>query len=884
MVVNDVPGEECRIAILQDGRLDDLYAERVATATSVGNIYKGRVTNVEQAIQAAFIEFGHAQKGFLHYSDLHPRYFPGGDKTEKVGKKTSRRERPPLQECLKRGDEILVQVIKEGIGTKGPTLTSYLSIPGRLMVMMPYMDKVGVTRRVEDDDERKAMRAILDQLDLPEDFGFIVRTAGMGQTRTELKRDVAYLQRLWKVMAKRIDSAGAPCELYTESDLLLRTIRDNLRPSIEAILVDSEPAWERAVAFLRVVAPRSAPPVVHYRRSMPIFHAFEVERQIEMIHSRSVPLPSGGALVIDQTEALVAIDVNSGKSRRSRDAESNAYNTNLEAAEEITRQLRLRDLGGIIVNDFIDMRQLSHRREVLARFRDGLKRDRARTTTLPISTLGLLEMTRQRMRPSLRMANYVECQSCTGHGEIKSADAVANDILREIGFLLHCDEAARVEVAVAPRVASAMLSSRRRVLDAIERRMEKQVDVRIIESFAGDRVEYYAYDDRGADLELDNLTPSSRPTVADLLAEMDLPEGEIESEVEQESGRRRRRRRRKAPPAADATAIVLSAEFARELDEIEAQAEAEEAAEKEAKASASEGRSAGDATPNDDSAEDDQGGPRKKRRRRRRRRRKMAPLIEVPSRLHVLAKAMDITSKDILAAYMQRGGESACGFDIKSHASMVCPEDAAIIQGWFVQQPADTEPEAPAAEQATTEGDAAEDGDQGVTKKRRRRRRGGRGRGRRPSAEAQDVDQGDQGDAEGTAKVASSDDSMPMEDSSDSTEARPRRRRRRRSSRGTGSDTPRETRSDASPASTEAADSTTESNAESPGPRKESGRRRKVAAKKTSDGSSEVEAKPVADAPASPKPKAAPKRRSLYGSSRRSLVPGEVTAAQSKDA
>ncbi|MBT7351965.1 MAG: S1 RNA-binding domain-containing protein, partial [Phycisphaerae bacterium] len=255
MLVNDVPGEECRIAIVRDGRLEDLFTERAATATSVGNIYKGRVSNVESAIQAAFIDYGQTQNGFLHISDLHPRYFPGGEQSEKVGRKTARHDRPPIQRALKRGDEILVQVLKEGIGTKGPTLTSYLSMPGRLMVMMPYMDKVGVTRRVEDEDERKAMRKVLDSLDLPDDFGFILRTAGMGQTKRELNRDVAYLTRMWKVMEKRISKTGVPAELYTESDLVLRTVRDVLRPEIKAIIVDNENAYNRVKAFLSVIAP-----------------------------------------------------------------------------------------------------------------------------------------------------------------------------------------------------------------------------------------------------------------------------------------------------------------------------------------------------------------------------------------------------------------------------------------------------------------------------------------------------------------------------------------------------------------------------------------------------------------------------------------------------
>ena len=853
MVVNDVPGEECRIAMLQEGRLDDLFAERAATATSVGNIYKGRVTNVEQAIQAAFIDFGHAQKGFLHYSDLHPRYFPGGDKTEKVGKKTARRERPPLQKCLKKGDEILVQVIKEGIGTKGPTLTSYLSIPGRLMVMMPHMDKVGVTRRVEDDGERKAMRAVLDKLELPENFGFIVRTAGMGQSQTELKRDVAYLTRLWKVMEKRINTAGAPCELYTESDLVLRTIRDNLRPDIEAIMVDSEAAYDRIVAFLRVVAPRSSPPVVHYRRTMPIFHAFEVERQIEMIHSREVSLPSGGALVIDQTEALVAIDVNSGRSRKSRDAESNAFNTNMEAAEEIARQLRLRDLGGIIVNDFIDMRQHKNRREVLARFTESLKRDRARTSVLPISDLGLLEMTRQRMRPSLRMANYVECQSCSGQGELKSSDAVANDILREIGFLLHCSETDRVEVAVAPRVASSLLSTRRRMLDAIEQRMGKEVDVRIIESFAGDRVEYYAYDARGADLDLDALTPSAKPVLADLQAEMDLSEEDLQSDVEKKAHGRRRRRRSSKAPAADATTIALSEDFARELDEIEAQALREEKAETAAKAAGkvspdtsekASGDSDGDASGSGKST-----GGRKKRRRRGRRRRTIEPLINEPSRLHVLAKLMEITSKEILAKYIDAGGEEATGFSIKSHASSVTLEQAVIIQGWFAPSPPEptAETSSDGGKVATSQGEESTT-EEGGTKKRRRRRRGGRGRRRRgPGDGVESTDTAAAG-AESAEASATSDEVSP-----------------------------------------EPATEASGTEAEARNPRTRNRRVRKKAANKTDTSGSDRDAggeraeAPRADAAVEEKPAAKPKRRSLYGS-RRKISPGEAAVAKAKDA
>ena len=553
MVVNDSPGVECRIAILDEGHLDELYTEHVVSATKVGNIYKGRVTNVEAAIQAAFIDYGQGQSGFLHISDLHPRYFPGKERTEHVGRKIARRERPPIQQALKRGDEILVQVLKEGIGTKGPTLTSYLSIPGRLLVMMPDMDRVGVSRRVEDEEERREMRKILDDLDLPEDFGFILRTAGVGQSKTELKRDVAYLTRLWKVMEKRIKAVGAPSELYIESDLLLRTIRDVLRPSISAIVVDSESAYDRVSTFLRVVAPRSAAKVVHYKRNTPIFHAFDIERQIELIHSREVPLKSGGQLVIDQTEALVAIDVNSGRSRSARDSESNALNTNLEAVAEICRQLRLRDLGGIIINDLIDMRIMRNRRRVEDSMRDNLKRDRAKTLPLKISELGILEMTRQRMRPSLKMSHYMACPNCEGHGEIRSPDYVGADATRQIGYLLQYDRVARVEAVCSPRVASVLLSSKRRDLDRLEDESNKKIIVRVSEAIATDKVVFYAYDVRNADIDIRNLPIPQPPTVDELDKEA---KGSPATETKKKRSRSRSRGRR-TPQPADAAAIAL---------------------------------------------------------------------------------------------------------------------------------------------------------------------------------------------------------------------------------------------------------------------------------------------------------------------------------------
>ncbi|MFO0859894.1 MAG: Rne/Rng family ribonuclease [Phycisphaerales bacterium] len=513
MLVNYVPGEECRIAIVEDGKLEEFTSEKFASQSRVGNIYVGKVINVEPAIQAAFVDFGVGENGFLHVSDLHPRYFPGesDDATEQVGHKTPRRERPPIQAALRRGDEVFVQVLKEGVGTKGPTLTSYLSIPGRFLVMMPQMDKVGVSRKVEDEEQRRKMREILDQLDLPEGFGFILRTAGLERTKMELKRDLAYLVRLYKDMERRRAQGDKPRLLYAESDLLVRALRDQLTTDVDEIIIDNEQALQRASRFLKIVAPRTSTKLLHYPGKTPIYHAFAIEEQIAHIHAREVPLPSGGRLVIDQTEALVAIDVNSGKSRDSRDAEENAYQTNMEAVDEICRQLRLRDQGGIVVNDLIDMRSLAHRKEIESRFRERLKRDRARTTISTISQFGILEMTRQRMRASAESVHFADCPTCRGRGLVQRPESVTGDALRELAALLDVDKVGRVELVVSPRVAGELLSTKRHLLGRIERASGKRVDVRVSEAVPVDRVTFYAYDPAGADIDLTQPLPRKRP-------------------------------------------------------------------------------------------------------------------------------------------------------------------------------------------------------------------------------------------------------------------------------------------------------------------------------------------------------------------------------------
>ena len=766
LLVDDVPGESCRIAILEKGRLEELFVERTQSATAVGNIYKARVVNVESSIQAAFVDYGQGMNGFLHVSDLHPRYFPGGDKTEKVGRKTPRRERPPIQDALKKGQEILVQVLKQGVGTKGPTVTSYLSIPGRLLVMMPGMDRVGVSRKV-DDDQREKMRRILDELDLPDGFGFIVRTAGYDKTKTELKRDAAYLKRLWTQLEKRMDRVGAPSELYTEGDLVVRTIRDVVDASIDSIVINSRTGFERASTFLSVVSPKSGPKVRYYDKPVPLFDAFDVERQIDLIHAREVPLRSGGALVIDQTEAMVAIDVNSGRSRGARDAESNAVSTNREAADEIVRQLRLRDQGGLVVCDFIDMRFARNRKEIEDRLAENLRQDRARTTFLPISEFGLVEMTRQRIRPSIRSQYFTPCQSCTGLGEIRNPDSVAADAVRRAARILAVDKVERVELVCGTRVASALLSGHRRRIDDLERRSGGRVDIRISEQIGSDRFDVYAYDDRNADIDISRLPLLKTPVLTDFVESLDDVGDEAEDDVATGNGNgngdgdgRRRRRRRRKPAPADVVSIAMAGGF--DIDDDDEDDDEETIAERLAKPL--------DTDTDADQDETSEGGGRKRRRRRRRRGRgnrsgeegdgttsestsgstsesretpaePPAPAEpESPVRVHALAKELGITSKEILAAVV----EKLESLELKNHMSSIPGEFVGTVRGFFAPDPPETpevddaEP-APQAEDAAAASPDGEDVDENgePRKKRRRRRRGGRRRRRRSDDDAE---------------------------------------------------------------------------------------------------------------------------------------------------
>ena len=496
MLINVLQQEESRIAILEDGVLEELYVERHSAENYVGNIYKGKVVNIEPSIQAAFVDFGVGRNGFLHISDVEYQYYKhllpngrperGGDDEddefddEPRGRRgggrggprrvneRSARNKPPIQEVFQRGSEVLVQVIKEGLGSKGPTLSTYISIPGRYLVLMPGLQRVGVSRKIADDDARRKLRDALHDLNPPPGLGFIIRTAGLDRTKSDLQRDLNYLMRLWHLVVRRIKKYPGPIDIYEESDMIIRTIRDIYNGEIDSVLIDEPKAYERAVEFMKIVMPKHVDRIKLYDGKEPLFHKFKIEEEIAKIQNRHVPLKGGGSIVIDQTEALVAIDVNSGNFRVDDDAEETSYQVNLRAAEEISRQIRLRDLGGVIVNDFIDMREERHRRGVEKALRDAVRRDRARTKILRISPFGLIEMTRQRIRPSLRRSVYENCPCCNGMAQVKTAESMAIEVMRTLMNVANRGGIQKISIEVHDRVAAFLNNRKRKDVTGLE--------------------------------------------------------------------------------------------------------------------------------------------------------------------------------------------------------------------------------------------------------------------------------------------------------------------------------------------------------------------------------------------------------------------------------
>jgi ribonuclease G len=430
---------ETRVAVLEEGRLEEFTIERTTEERLVGSIFKGKVRNLQDDLKAAFVDIGFEKNAFLHYWDIVPSSFDSG--VEIVEREGRRRDKPKItQKDIPRvyppGSDIIVQVTKGPIGTKGPRVTTNLVLPGRYLVLLPNSDQSGISRKIENPHERQRLKQILRDLSIPEGMGVIMRTVGEGQQTRYFVRDLALLLEEWREIQERMKSQGPATCVFQEPDLIERTVRDFLTEDVERIVVDSPRAYERMREMISKISKRSADKVKVYAEPQPIFDRFNISRQLENAFSRQVHLKSGGYIVVDETEALVAIDVNTGRHKGGKDQESAILKVNLEAADEIARQLRLRNMGGLIVLDFIDMKSRRDQQQVYQRMKENLRREKAKTHVLPISQLGLMEMTRQRHSESVHAAVYDDCPYCKGRGKVKSTLTMSVEIQRKLSEIL----------------------------------------------------------------------------------------------------------------------------------------------------------------------------------------------------------------------------------------------------------------------------------------------------------------------------------------------------------------------------------------------------------------------------------------------------------------
>lgn len=482
---------ETRVAILHEGRLEDFNVERTNDERQVGSIYKGRVKNLEDGLKAAFVDIGFEKNAFLHYWDIVPNNFDSG--VEIVERASKKRQKPKItHKDIPRlypvGSEIVIQVTKGPIGTKGPRVTTNLAIPGRYLVLLPTSDQSGVSRKIESPEERQRLKQIVRKLTLPEGMGVIIRTAGQGQKARYFVRDLAILLEEWEQIRETINNEAAPKCVYQEPDLVERTVRDFLTEDVERIVVDTSVEYERIRKKISRISERSARKVKYYRENQPIYDRFGISRQIESAFSRQVHLKGGGYIVIDETEALVAIDVNTGRHKSSgKDADSTIYKVNLESAEEICRQLRLRNVGGLIILDFIDMKSRKDQQAVYQRVKDCLRNDKAKTHVLPISQLGLMEMTRQRHSESMQAAAYDDCPYCRGKGHIKSPLTMSVEIQRKLSELLkkrdRDDSDYQLMIVVSPPIFKRLKQEDEEFIINLEKRYFGRLSFRADEDF-----------------------------------------------------------------------------------------------------------------------------------------------------------------------------------------------------------------------------------------------------------------------------------------------------------------------------------------------------------------------------------------------------------------
>lgn len=483
ILINATQPEELRVAMVDGQKLYNFDIETTARKQTKSNIYKGRITRLEPSLEAAFVDYGAERHGFLPLKDVARSYFLQKDKIPELealqsGENVSTNNRFGIKDVLKEGQELIIQVDKEERGSKGAALTTFISLAGRYLVLMPNNPRAGgVSRRIEG-DERSEAREALGSLEIPDGMGVILRTAGVHKTPEELKWDLEYLLQLWHAIETSAAAHPAPFLIYQESNVIIRAIRDYLREDISEILIDNEEIYQEAVDFMKQVMPYHLNKVKFYRDNVPLFTRYQIESQIESAFQREVKLPSGGAIIFDHTEALLSIDINSARSTKGGDIEETALNTNLEAVDEIARQLRLRDLGGLVVIDFIDMLSHKNQREVENRLKESLKMDRARVQVGRISRFGLLEMSRQRLRPSLGESSQVVCPRCKGQGSIRSVESLSLSILRVIEEDAMKEKTAKIITQVPVDVATFLLNEKRQAIQEIEKR--QQIDIILI--------------------------------------------------------------------------------------------------------------------------------------------------------------------------------------------------------------------------------------------------------------------------------------------------------------------------------------------------------------------------------------------------------------------
>ncbi|MDI6686747.1 MAG: Rne/Rng family ribonuclease [Desulfobacterales bacterium] len=467
ILINAIDPEECRIAKVKDGRLEEFHIESAAREIIHSNIYKGIIARIEPSLQAVFVDYGGERHGFLQKHEIHSDYFQDshlGDHS--------------ITNIVKRGQELIVQVTKDPYMKKGAMLSTLISLPGRYIVLLPGSKTRGISRKVENEDERKRLKSIIDGLALPEGFGIIIRTAGTDTTKSLVSRDLKYLLRLWKNIKKNVKDVKAPALLYKDRNIVLRSIRDYFTPDVTEILIDDPSVFRETKDFVNIISPKHTKIVKFYKGAKPIFTKYQLEDQIASIFENRVALKSGGSIVIEQTEAMVSIDVNSGKGTKKKSIEETAFMTNIEAAEEIARQLRLRDLGGLIVIDFIDMRDQKHKTKVEGVLKINIKGDKAKIKTGKITRFGLLEISRQRLRPSIKFGGFESCRYCKGKGLTPSPETLGVSFLRKLSLGALKDGISSVKAVVPIEVANYLLNKKRKEIFDMEARLNLSVEIK----------------------------------------------------------------------------------------------------------------------------------------------------------------------------------------------------------------------------------------------------------------------------------------------------------------------------------------------------------------------------------------------------------------------